>query len=164
MIAWSLVLLARLIGGRRSWTLVLATDGLEIGTKARRSIDSASKAHTTSCSAGTDSAPDRTPRVKDSITEGVVEQYVEVPTPKDFQEHVEVVSLTPHECMQRFHRSKFLSFKVPTEHIVDVPSPLLLEEIVEVVCFVPQARVQRKTNEHTVMCQTLICRKRSLRW
>ena len=34
-------------------------------------------------------------------TEGVVEQTVDVPTRENFQEHVGVVRLTPHERMQR---------------------------------------------------------------
>ena len=55
---------------------------------------------TRSCSAGTDSAPELTSKVNESITEGIVEQNVDVPKPKNFQEHVEVVSLTPHARMQ----------------------------------------------------------------
>ena len=74
--SWVLVILARLIGWARSWRLL------------QRGTDSARKAHTRSCSAGTDSAPWRTPRVKESITEGIGAQIVDVPMSEKVQECV----------------------------------------------------------------------------
>ena len=84
---------------------------------------------TKSCSAGTDSTPERTSRVKESSTEGIGEQIVDVP-----------MRLTPHERVQR----------PAARHIVDVPVPQILEGIVEVASLVPQACVQQRMDEQLV--------------